>query len=173
VLAWLLVPAAFDVSIYQMPFLYVTVAAGAAICAITLAVLAWNDGRMPSAWANAETKVGIQVPDAGPPASAHVVQHADHAHGQDDPVFYVMEGDKTVGPVSGVVLRRGLEAGKVPITALVWRKGWEVWRNLGEVAPLLEHFQSTHPPPLQTGPGLEALGKFSLPPPGAPSRKTK
>jgi hypothetical protein len=86
-------------------------------------------------------------------------------------VFYVMDGDKTVGPVSGILLRRGLEAGKVPITALVWKKGWEAWRNLGEVAPLLDRFQSTRPPALHTGAGLEALGTPSLPPPGAPARR--
>jgi hypothetical protein len=173
VLAWLLVPAPFDTSLYQMSFLYVAVAMAGAISAITLATLAWVERGIRSRWANATTRVGIPIPDAPPLPSAQADRQPDHALGPNDPVFYLMDGEKTVGPVSGVLLRRGLEAGKVPITALVWKKGWEAWRNLGEVAELLDRFQSTHPPPLQTGPGLEALGRPSLPPPGAPRRQAK
>jgi hypothetical protein len=171
VIAWLLLPALFDVSLYQTTFLYVAVATGGAISATALAALAWAEPETRSLGPNPTTMVGIPIPDAPPSAPAHVEKHADREPGPDDPVFYVMDGEKTVGPVSGILLRRGLEAGKVPIRALVWKKGWETWRNLGEVAPLLDRFQSTRPPEFQKGAGLEALGRPSVPPPGAPSQR--
>jgi hypothetical protein len=170
VLVWLLLPLPFDLSIFQMSFLYIAVAAGGAICATTLAVLEWAERGMPSPWANVTTMVGIPILDGPPSVPARANENADHEIVADDPIFYVMDGDKTVGPVSGILLRRGLEAGKVPITALVWKKGWKEWRNLGEVLPLLDSLKSVHPAPRDTGTGLEALARPSLPPPGAPHR---
>jgi hypothetical protein len=172
VLAWLALPALFDFSLYQMSSLYIAVAAGGALSAAALAMLAWAEGGVRTRKAGAETQTAIPIANEPLPMDENT-NKADRAIGAEDPVFYVMDGDKTVGPVTGLLLRRGLEAGKVPIGALVWKKGWPSWRNLGEVAPLLDTFRSVRPEPLPTGQGLEALGRPSLPPPGAPERRAK
>jgi len=87
--------------------------------------------------------------------------------------YYVTAGDTTVGPVTGELLLRGIEAGRVPESALVWREGWKRWRSAGRVRAWLRDgaLLSSRPGPtsvLQDRPGLEAIGRRSMLPPAAP-----
>ena len=48
--------------------------------------------------------------------------------------FYVTDGRATIGPVDGDLIVRGIEAGKVPLEASVWKTGWPAWRSVREFA---------------------------------------
>lgn len=87
--------------------------------------------------------------------------------------YYVTTGDQTVGPVTRELLLRGIEAGRVPNTALVWCEGWKRWRSAERVREWLGD-EALAPGPrgptlaLENRPGLEAIGKPSSVPPSAP-----
>ncbi|HEX8793653.1 MAG TPA: protein kinase [Polyangiaceae bacterium] len=90
-----------------------------------------------------------------------------------EPAFYVTTGDTTVGPVTRDLLLRGIDAGRVPETALVWREGWSGWHAAALVRAwmrdgALVSAPSAGGPELADRPGLEALGKRSVLPPSAP-----
>jgi serine/threonine-protein kinase len=92
---------------------------------------------------------------------------------EEAPAYYVTEGDITVGPVTGELLLRGIDAGRVPENALVWRDGWPDWQPVSLVnawlrqgAPLA--IPSASGPELNEASGLLALGRPSMPPPSAP-----
>jgi serine/threonine protein kinase len=84
------------------------------------------------------------------------------------PEYYVADGGTTVGPVSASLLRRGIEARRVPDTALVWTDGWDAWRPVLDIAGDLAQYASTAPEVLRSGRGIEALGRPSALPPRAP-----
>jgi hypothetical protein len=48
--------------------------------------------------------------------------------------WYVTVGQTAVGPVNLDLLARGVEAGKVPLSAFVRHEAWKVWRPLAELA---------------------------------------
>lgn len=83
--------------------------------------------------------------------------------------FYVTNESLTVGPVTGSLLLRGIQAGRVPLSAQVWTDGWSKWRAAGEVLPELHRVPSTPTERLRDAEGIEALGPVSLRPDRAPS----
>jgi predicted Ser/Thr protein kinase len=94
----------------------------------------------------------------------------------DQAAYYVTAGDTTVGPVTRDLLLRGIDAGRVPETALVWRDGWTGWHAAALVRAWMRDGAllpgpSAKGPELGDGPGLEALGKRSVLPPSAPPSK--
>jgi len=59
------------------------------------------------------------------------------AQSTDRPVrmlFFVTDGQVTIGPVDGELLARGISTGRVPFEALVWCTGWEQWRTVRDYA---------------------------------------
>ena len=107
------------------------------------------------------------------PSAPVAREHAGDAPDDGAAVYYVTAGDTTVGPVSRDLLLRGMDAGRVPETALVWREGWPHWRAAALVrAWLLDGaLLSSRPgaaPALRDCPGLEAIGARSMVPPSAP-----
>jgi len=85
----------------------------------------------------------------------------------DSPCFYVSDGDTMVGPVSGALLRKGIEAGRVPLSAVVWRDGWTAWRTAGDLLPSLGSGPSAGVA-LREESGIQSMGAPSILPPSAP-----
>jgi hypothetical protein len=82
--------------------------------------------------------------------------------------YYVSDGEVTVGPVDASLLKRGVEAGKVPWNALAWREGWLEWRAISRV---MQDLALLTPAPLDrllNRTGVEAVGASSIPPESAP-----
>jgi len=52
--------------------------------------------------------------------------------------WVTQSGQDPVGPVTTELLLKGIDAGKVPIEALVCEVGGQSWRALGEVAPFAD-----------------------------------
>jgi hypothetical protein len=103
-------------------------------------------------------------PPMAPPSE---VQADDCA--PDAPVFHVSDGETNVGPISGTLLCRGVVAKRVPDTAMVWRKGWDEWRNVADVVWELAGLRMDRSGRRSAQVSIRVLGSPSLPPPGAPS----
>jgi hypothetical protein len=91
-------------------------------------------------------------------------------------LYFVSDGDVTVGPVDGPLLLKGFDAGRVPEGTRVWTEGWPRWRPAAEVADELRlEFGCGHDTLevpialLREEPGLEALAGRSMFPPMAPA----
>jgi serine/threonine-protein kinase len=57
--------------------------------------------------------------------------------------WYVSDGARVVGPVSVDLLRRGIEAGKVPEDSVVCHESWSEWRSLAEAMEFLAPEEAT------------------------------
>ncbi|MBI5535924.1 MAG: protein kinase [Deltaproteobacteria bacterium] len=103
---------------------------------------------------------------APPPISA--VRPAPAKKRGQEPVYYLAEGTVSVGPVRASTLHRGLLDDKVPAGAVLWRSGWHEWKAPAEAKSEVEAWEAAPASALRDLPGLDALGKRSLPPPTAP-----
>ncbi len=110
------------------------------------------------------------LPPSAPPPSTGVRSRSPES-GPNDAIFYLSNGDDTVGPVSGSLLRKGMEAGKFPNSALVWCKGWSRWFTVEELTPVLRFFPPSHSDELREEAGIGALASRSILPPDAPLSK--
>jgi serine/threonine-protein kinase len=102
------------------------------------------------------------------PAPVTAVRPSPGKKRTQEPMYYVVHGAVSVGPVRASVLRRGLQDNKVPKTALLWRTGWHEWKTADLAAKELEAWEPAPADLLNDLPGLEAVGMRSRPPPTAP-----
>jgi len=86
-----------------------------------------------------------------------------------EPAYHVMHAGVTVGPVTAGRLRRGLQTGRVPWTAKIWREGWDQWKTPTEAKGEILAWPAVSSADLHNKPGIEAVGLRSLPPPNAPA----
>ncbi len=84
------------------------------------------------------------------------------------PEYHVIHGGTTVGPVTAGRLRRGLQLGRVPWSASIWRVGWDRWKAASEAKAEILAWPAASSAELQDKPGIDALGARSVPPETAP-----
>lgn len=90
---------------------------------------------------------GTQILDIpSPPASAGTAPHGSGTQILEPPptpkraaggLWYVSDGVRVVGPVTADLLRRGIEAGKVPDDSVVRHESWSDWRTIEEALEAL------------------------------------
>jgi serine/threonine protein kinase len=61
--------------------------------------------------------------------------------------WYVSNGAVDVGPVTMALVRRGVEAGKIPDESLIRHETWDAWQPLSEVLPNVRGKVGSVPPP--------------------------
>lgn len=71
-------------------------------------------------------------------------------------------GNQPIGPVTAELILRGLEAGKVPLGALVCEVGGTAWRPLAEVEPFASAAQRQVQASLDRGPGGNSAPERTL-----------
>ena len=112
----------------------------------------------------------IGTPSILPRAAPASGSGADNL-GPDALVFHVSDGTTTIGPISGTLLCRGVVAQRVPSTAMVWREGWEDWRDVAEVVWELAGVHVHEGAKYALTASLQTLGPASIRPPGSPVAK--
>lgn len=70
---------------------------------------------------------GATAPAQEPKREPSAVEASEQMQGAR---FFVTDGEVTVGPVDGDLLTRGIQAGKVPLEAMVWCQGWDRWQSV-------------------------------------------
>lgn len=102
--------------------------------------------------------------------------------GADAQVWHVSAGGKTVGPATAEQVRRSIAAGKVPLSAVVWKDGMADWLTLSHVPEFANvTVRPTPPPPpvdaattdTRRAQALDASRTMQQPPPGKPDQRAK
>lgn len=91
-------------------------------------------GPSPEAVRKPRPDVEAQLPDEDVSALAAAPSPTESEAPIRD-CWYVSNGAHDVGPVTLGLVRRGVEAGKVPVGSLVRHESWDEWKVLSEVLP--------------------------------------
>lgn len=87
--------------------------------------------------------------------------------------YFLTDDAITVGPVRASMLRRGLEAGTILNTVLVWRDGWDDWQPASSMIAELEAWPLAPLGMLRSRPGIESVGLKGRLPASAPPPVTR